>query len=166
MMIYYMWSKNFNFTATRLTLAWVASVSARVRRESWEESKKRNDGGGGGERRNRLPANPTIFKNYVRPRTQLLIGAVMLSARNINQTRYALFTCVTDLVSSDLWSQITNSSDWYLFESCLCEGLWDQSLQSIIEDRAVETREGQFIENDGVRIWLEKMDCLLEITST
>ena len=32
----------------------VASISARVRRESWEESKKkRNDGGGGGERRNR-----------------------------------------------------------------------------------------------------------------
>ena len=68
-------------------------------------------GEGEGERRERLPANPTILKNYVRPRTQLLIGAVMLSARNINQTRYALFTCVTDLVSSDLWSQITNSSD-------------------------------------------------------
>ena len=31
-------------------LACVASVSARDRRESWEESKKRNDGGGGGER--------------------------------------------------------------------------------------------------------------------
>ena len=27
------------------------------------------------------------------------------------ETRYALFTCVTDLVSSDLWSQITNSLD-------------------------------------------------------
>ena len=59
-----------------LLVACVASVSARVRRESWEESKKRNDGGGGGERRNRLPANPTILKNCVRPRTQLLIGAV------------------------------------------------------------------------------------------
>ena len=32
-------------------LACVASVSARVRRESWEERKERNDGGGGGERR-------------------------------------------------------------------------------------------------------------------
>ena len=35
-----------------VTLACVASVSSRVRRESWEESKKkkkRNDGGGGGE---------------------------------------------------------------------------------------------------------------------
>ena len=69
-------------------------------------------------------------------------------------------------MSSDLWSQITNALDWYLLKSCLCEGLWDQSLQSIIGDRAVETREGQFIENDGVRIWLEKMDCLLEITWT
>ena len=35
-------------------LACVASVSVRVRRESWEESKKRNDGGGGGEGRNHL----------------------------------------------------------------------------------------------------------------
>ena len=61
-----------------LRLACVTSVSVRVRRESWEESKKRNDGGGGGERRNRLPANPTILKNCVRPRTQLLIGAVLV----------------------------------------------------------------------------------------
>ena len=37
-------------------VACVASVSARVRRESWEESKKRSDGGGGGQRRKRLPA--------------------------------------------------------------------------------------------------------------
>ena len=84
--------------------------------------KKRKDGGGGGERRKRLPANPTTLKNCVRPRTQLLIGAV-LSTRNINQTRYALFTCATDLVLSDLWSQITVALDRYLFESCLCEGL-------------------------------------------
>ena len=42
------------------------------------EHKKRNDGGGGGERRKRLPANPTILKNCVRPRTQLLIGAVLV----------------------------------------------------------------------------------------
>ena len=28
-----------------------------------------------------------------------------------SQTRYALFSCVTDLVSSDLWSQITNALD-------------------------------------------------------
>ena len=30
-----------------------------------------------GERRKRLPANPTIFKNCLRPRTQLLIVAVL-----------------------------------------------------------------------------------------
>ena len=58
-----------------------------------------NDGGGGGERRNRLPANLTILKNCVRPRRQLPIAAV--------QVRYALFSCVTNLVSSGLWSQIT-----------------------------------------------------------
>ena len=45
-------------------VACVASVSARVRRESWEESKKkRSDGGVGGQRRKRLPANPRILKN-------------------------------------------------------------------------------------------------------
>ena len=45
-------------------VACVASVSARVCRESWEESKKkRSDGGGGGQRRKRLPANPRILKN-------------------------------------------------------------------------------------------------------
>ena len=32
-----------------LLLACVASGSARVRKENWNESKKRNEGGGGGE---------------------------------------------------------------------------------------------------------------------
>ena len=41
-----------------------------------QEQKKMNDGGGGRERRNRMPANPTILKNCIRPRMQLLIGAV------------------------------------------------------------------------------------------
>ena len=43
-------------------LACIASVSARVRRESWDESKKkkkRNEGGGGRERRERLGKNAT-----------------------------------------------------------------------------------------------------------
>ena len=58
-------------------IACVASVSSRgSSRKLGQEQKKMNDGGGGGERRNRLPANPTILKNCVRPRTQLLIGAV------------------------------------------------------------------------------------------
>ena len=37
-----------------------------------------NDGGGGREKRKRLPANPMILKNCVRPRTQLLIGVVLV----------------------------------------------------------------------------------------
>ena len=59
-------------------LACVASVSSRgsSRKLEREQKKKKNDGGGGGERRSRLPANPTILKNCVRPWTQLLIGAV------------------------------------------------------------------------------------------
>ena len=68
-----------------------------------DAKKKRNDGGG--ERRKRLPANPTILENCVRPRTQLLIGAVLVvsikSNKNINQTRHVLFTCVGNL-GSDL----------------------------------------------------------------
>ena len=60
-------------------IACVASISARVRREKLgREQKKRNDRGGGGKRRKRLPANPTILKNCVRPRAQLLIGAVLV----------------------------------------------------------------------------------------
>ena len=51
----------------------VACIASETRRE---HKKKRNEGGGGRERRKRLPANPTILKNCVRPRTQLLIGAV------------------------------------------------------------------------------------------
>ena len=64
----------------KVTVACIASVSARVRRESWDESKKKNgnEWGGGRERGKRLPANPTILKNYVRPRTQLLIGTVLV----------------------------------------------------------------------------------------
>ena len=90
------------------------------------KKKKRNDRRGGEKWRKRLPTNLTILKNCVRPRTQRLIGAVLvvliLSTRHINQSRYALFTCVADLVSFDLWSQITNALDWCLFESCLCQG--------------------------------------------
>ena len=89
-------------------------------------AKKKELRGRGGERRRPLLANPTIFKNCIRPQTQLLIGAVLLrwllSTRNINQTRCVLFyTCATDLVLFDLWSQIRIALDW--FESCLCEGL-------------------------------------------
>ena len=38
-------------------------------------------------------------------------GSVDYLALETKQTRYTLFTCVTDLVSSDLWSQITNALD-------------------------------------------------------
>ena len=153
------------------TIACVASVSSRgSSRKLGQEQKKWMTGEGEGKEGTACPQTPRFWKTpFAHERSFWLARCGwcwLLSIRNINQTRYALFSCVTDLVSSDLWSQITNALDWYLLESCLCEGLWDQSLQSIIGDRAVETREGQFIENHGVRIWLEKMDCLLEITST
>ena len=82
---------------------------------------------GGGREGNVCLKNPTILKNCVCPRTQLLIGAVLVllinSDQYITQTRYVLFTYTTNLVWTDLWLQITNALDWYLFESCLCKGL-------------------------------------------
>ena len=70
--------KNFQVHFVLYRLACVASVSSRgsSRKLRQEQKKKKNDGRGEGERRNRLPANPTFLKNCVRPRTQLLIGAV------------------------------------------------------------------------------------------
>ena len=82
-------------------IACVASVSARVCLESQDKSpkKKRNDGGGGGggERRKRLPTNPTILKNCVRPRTQLLIGAVrvvLITQHSKHQSNQVCFVFV------------------------------------------------------------------------
>ena len=75
----------------------MASVSARVRQESWNESKKkRNEGGGGREQRKCLPANPTILKNCVHPRTQLLIGAVLVLIKwqSIHQSNQVCFVYV------------------------------------------------------------------------
>ena len=37
-------------------------------------------------------------------------------------------------------------------------------ISPLFEMRVVETSEGQFIGNDSMQIWLEKMDCLSEIT--
>ena len=131
----------------RRILACVASVSSRgSSRKLGQEQKKRNEGGGGGERRNRLPANPTILKNCVRPRTQLLIGSVrvvLITEHSKHQSNHVYFF----FSASQIWSHLICGrrlqmlwTDIFL-ESCLCEGLWDQSLQSMIGDRAVETRE-------------------------
>ena len=79
-------------------LACTASVSAQLRRESWNKSKKKRiEGRGGRERRKRLPANPTILKNCVRPQTQLLIGAVLvvlIKQQLIHQSNQVCFVYV------------------------------------------------------------------------
>ena len=85
------------------------------------------------------------------------------SNQYINQTRYVLFTCVADLVWSDLWSQIANALFgqiliWIVF---VRRFIRSESLQNITGDRAVELSEGQFIGNDRVRIWLEKNGLLV-----
>ena len=41
--------KSLGVNSATFLLACVATGSARVRRENWNESKKRNEGGGGGE---------------------------------------------------------------------------------------------------------------------
>ena len=47
-------------------------------RKLGREQKKGMRGEGEGSERRRLPANPTILKNCVCPRTQLLIGVVLV----------------------------------------------------------------------------------------
>ena len=67
--------------AMSIGLACVASISARVCRERWDESKKKGNDGGG-KRKKCLPPNPTILKNCFRPQTYLLIGAVLVMLIN------------------------------------------------------------------------------------
>ena len=134
-------------------------------RKLGQEQNKKNDGGAGGERRKRLPTNPMILKNCVRPRVQLLIGVVWVvlitnSTWNINKTRYALFTCVADLVSSEFCGRT-----YYRWFGQLIF-IWIVFVQRFMRSESSKYKwrsssgdwEGQFIENDGVQIWLEKME--------
>ena len=95
------------------------------------EQKKGMTGEGEGREGNACPQTPRFWKTaFAHERSFWMVRCWycwLLSTRNINQTRYVLFTCVADLVWSYLWSQITNALVWYLFESCLCEGLSDLS---------------------------------------
>ena len=54
-------------TPARVPLACVASVSARDRRESWDESKKGNEGGGGGGEKETLARKPHDFEKLRLP---------------------------------------------------------------------------------------------------
>ena len=65
-------SSSGRLRSKRFRARFVENVGTRAKK------KKGNDGGRGGKRRKRLPANPTILKNCVRPRRQLLIGAVLV----------------------------------------------------------------------------------------
>ena len=72
------------FTLTRLTAVIFTEIEGQVhslRNKCFRASslrKLRREQKKGGERRKRLPANSTILENCVRPRTQLLIGAVIV----------------------------------------------------------------------------------------
>ena len=108
-------------------IACVASVSCEFIKKVGTRAKKRNDGGGGGERRKRLPTNPTILKIFVHPQMQLLIGAVLVLSINSDQYFTKNLVCFvymrhrSGLIRSLVADK--NALDWYLFESCLCEGL-------------------------------------------
>ena len=163
--------------ASRVERAWIAKRArntswlyiilrskrflARIVKKTGTRAKKMNDGGGGWGMKEPLARKPHDFEKLRSPTNAAADwrGAVRVDYLSLETSIKPGMLCFR---VSQIWSHL----DWYLLESCLCEGLWDQSLQTIIGDRAVETREGQFIENDVVQIWLEKMDCLLEITST
>ena len=164
--------KVFCFLGDWILLACVASISSRGSSRKLGQEQKNNEWWGTGRGTKELLARkPHDFEKLRSPTNAASdwrgTGSVDYLAFETSIKPGMLCFRASQIWSHlILWSQITNALDWYLFESCLCEGLWDQSLQTIIGDRAVETREGQFIENDVVQIWLEKMDCLLEITST
>ena len=113
-------------------LACVASVSARVRRERWDEGQKKEWQGRGREEKETLARKPHDFEKLRSPTNAAFDwcgagGVDYLALETSIKPGMFCLRCVVDLVWSDL-----------------C----------------------QFIGNDGVRIWREKMDCLLEITST
>ena len=94
-------------------------------------AKKRNDVGGGGERRKRLPANPMILKNCVCPRTQLLIGAVLvvlITQHSKHQSNQVCFVYVRRRSGLILFVVADCKCFGLIFESCLCKGLSNMSL--------------------------------------
>ena len=157
-------------------LACVASVSARVRQEHWDESNKKKEwqgrGRGRGEKET-LARKPHDFEKLCSPTNSAFdwLGAGSVDYLAPETSIKAGMFCWR---ASQIWSDVICGrrlqmlwSDIYLNHVCAkVYQIWVPSIKSIIGDRAVETSEGQFISNDGVRIWLEKMDCLLEITST
>ena len=150
--------------------------SARVRQEHWDESNKKKEwqgrGRGGGEKET-LARKPHDFEKLCSPTNSAFdwLGAGSVDYLASETSIKAGMFCWP---ASQIWSDVICGrrlqmlwSDIYLNHVCAkVYQIWVSSIKSIIGDRAVETSEGQFIGNDGVRIWLEKMDCLLEIAST
>ena len=141
-------------------------------RKLGREQKKGMTGEGEGKVGNACPQTPQFWKTaFAHERCFWLVRCCqrwLNSNQYINQTRYVC------LRASQIWSDLICGrrlqmlwSDIFLNHVCAkVYQIWVPSIKSIIGDRVVETSESQFIGNDGVRIWLEKMDCLLEITLT
>ena len=103
-----------------------------------------NDGGGGGERRNRLPANPTILKNCLRPSNAASDwrGAASVDYLAFETSIKPGMLCFR---ASQIWSHLICGRRlqmlWTdIYWNRVCAKVYES--QSIIGDRAVETREG------------------------
>ena len=130
-------------------IACVASVSCEFIDKVGTRAKKRNDGGGGG---NACPQTPPFWKSlFTHKCSSWLVQCWYCRLTVINtslKTWYVLFTCVTDLVWSDLWLQIKMLwTDIYLNHVCAKVYQW----------RPIYW-EWQHADLTG------KMDCLSEIT--
>ena len=146
-------------------LACVASVSARVRHEHWDESNKKKEwqgrGRGRGEKET-LARKPHDFEKLCSPTNSAFdwLGAGSVDYLAPETSIKAGMFCWR---ASQIWSDVICGrrlqmlwSDIYLNHVCAkVYQIWVPSIKSIIGDRAVETSEGQFIGNGGVRIWLE-----------
>ena len=108
-------------------LACVASVTVENVRTRAKKKKKRWRGKGR-EEEETLARKPHDFEKLRSPTNAAFdwcgAGSVDYLAleTSIKPGMFRL-RCVADLIRSDLWSQIANALVWYLFESCLCEGL-------------------------------------------
>ena len=106
------------------------------------QKKKMNDGGGGGKRRKRLPANPTILIGAVR--------VVLITEHSKHQSNQVCFVYVHQIWSHLIYGRRLLMAWTDIYLNRVRAKVYQ--IRVFRGDRAVETREGQFIENDGVRI--------------
>ena len=142
------------------TIACAASVSGPVRRESWEESKKKEWRGRGRRKKEPLARKPHDFEKLRSPTNAASdwCGASSVDCLALETSIKPGMLC---LRASQIWSHLICGrrlqmlwTDIYL--NRVCVKVYEIR---VFKDWPVETRKGQFIGNDGLRIWLEKNKC-------